>query len=123
MQGLAPWPTGAHLSVAHLASVAQVQFLGEDIHHSLVAMLWQRPIYKIEEDWQQILAQGESSSSKKKKKKRGRLATDVSSGPIVFTKNKQTKPSQNANKIEVSKMKSQILLWHPFHQNPTDKLC
>ena len=40
---------------------------GSGLHHSLVAMLWWQPTYKIEEDWQKMLAQGKSSSGKKKK--------------------------------------------------------
>ena len=42
-----------------------------------------RPTYKIEEHWQWMLAQGQSSS---KQKKKGRLATDVSSGKIFHSK-------------------------------------
>ena len=40
-------------------------------------MLWQQPTYKIEEDWQQMLGQGQSSSGKKQKK-----------NPGIFNKNK-----------------------------------
>ena len=41
-----------------------------DLHHSSVATLQWQPTYKIEEDWQQTLAQGESSLAKRKKKKK-----------------------------------------------------
>ena len=33
----------------------------------VMAMLWQQPTYKIEDDLQQMLAQGESSSSEKRR--------------------------------------------------------
>ena len=36
---------------------SQVRILGADLHH-LSAMLWWRPMHKVEEDWQQMLAQG-----------------------------------------------------------------
>ena len=48
---------------------SQIQILGTDPHHSS-AMLWQWPGYKIEEDWQQMLGQGETSSAKKKKQEK-----------------------------------------------------
>ena len=35
-----------------------VHIPGVDLQHSSAVMLWQRPIYNIEEDWQQMLAQG-----------------------------------------------------------------
>ena len=54
------------LSLVHSALVTQVQFLGVDLHHLLVATLWQWPTYKIEEDWQQMLVQGKSLSEKEK---------------------------------------------------------
>ena len=55
------------LSSAHSAVVAWVWFLGVALHHLSVAMLWRRLTYaKKEEDWQQMLAQGESSSAIKK---------------------------------------------------------
>ena len=38
-----------------------------DLHHLSVAMLWQQPTCKIEEDWQQMIAQGESSPEEKKR--------------------------------------------------------
>ena len=50
---------------------SQVWIQGADLHH-LSAMLWWQPTCKIEEDWQQMLAQGESSSAKKKKKRKKR---------------------------------------------------
>ena len=58
-------PVTQWLSSASSASVAQVQFPSVDLHPSLAAMLWWLPTYKIEEDWQWILAQGESFSAKK----------------------------------------------------------
>ena len=45
------------------------------------ATLWRRPTYKVEEDWQ-----GCELSDNLPQAKRGRLATDVSSGPIFLTK-------------------------------------
>ena len=42
--------------------------MGEDLHHSS-AMLWRQPTYKIEECWQQMLAQAESSSEKKRRER------------------------------------------------------
>ena len=64
------WPCGltVKFSALHFSSPCSVA------RHSSAAMLWQRPAYKIEEDWQQMLAQGESSSEKKKylKKKKKR---------------------------------------------------
>ena len=62
-----------------------VWILGEDLRTAHQAMLWRHPTYKIkedwqdislgtvllkqkEEDWQQMLAQGQSSSPKNKKK-------------------------------------------------------
>ena len=64
-----------------------VQLPGADLHTTHQAMLWQHPIYKIEEDWPgcwlshgfpqakreslaMMLVQGQSSSPKKKKKKK-----------------------------------------------------
>ena len=44
---------------------SRVQIPGADWHH-LSATPWWQPTYKVEEDWQQMLAQGESSSAKKK---------------------------------------------------------
>ena len=73
------------LSLVCSALVAWVQFPGTGSHHLSAAMLWWQTTYKIEEDlhrhelranlpqpkkeedWQQMLAQGESSSLKKKK--------------------------------------------------------
>ena len=37
---------------------------GTDLHTAHQAMLWQHPTYKVDEDWQQMLAQGQSSSPK-----------------------------------------------------------
>ena len=45
-----------------------VWILGVDLHTTHQAMLWWHPTYKIEEDCQQMLAQGQSSSPKKEKK-------------------------------------------------------
>ena len=54
--------------MAHFASVAWVQFLGVDLHPLSVSdcAVVAAHIQK-EEDWQQKLAQRESSSAKKKK--------------------------------------------------------
>ena len=45
----------------------QIRIPGTDLRH-LSAMLWQLLTYKVEEDWQQVLAQGESYFFSKKKK-------------------------------------------------------
>ena len=79
-------PSGV-VKLVHSALVSrgsQVQLPGTDLHTARQARLWQHPIYKIEEDWhryqlinslvqakkeedwQQMLAQGQSSSPKKK---------------------------------------------------------
>ena len=51
---------------ASAARVSLVKILGTDLHTTHQAMLWRHPTGKIEEDWQQMLAQGQSSSPKKK---------------------------------------------------------
>ena len=78
------WPTGIVVKFMCSASVAQgscVQILGADLHTTHQVMLWQHPIYKIEEDWHRCYL-----SNNLPQEKRGRLATDVSSGPIFLTK-------------------------------------
>ena len=58
------------VKLVHSALAAQglqVQITDSDLYTTHQAMLWQRPTYKIEGDWQQILAQGQSSSAEKKK--------------------------------------------------------
>ena len=60
-------PSSAVVKFACSALVAwglQVQILGANLHTAHQAMLWCHPTYKIEEDWQQLLAQGQSSSPK-----------------------------------------------------------
>ena len=56
------------LRLTRSASAAWVQFPGADLHHSSVSghAVAATHIQK-EEDWQEILAQGESSSAKSKK--------------------------------------------------------
>ena len=49
----------------------RVLILGADLCTTHQAMLWLYPTYKIEEDWQQILAKGQSSSPKKQNVKVG----------------------------------------------------
>ena len=64
---------GVVVKFAHSASAAQgsqVQIPGADLCTTHQAMLWQHPTYKTEEDWQQMLAQGQTSSSKTKAKKK-----------------------------------------------------
>ena len=51
------------------ASTAQgspVWIPGTDLHTAYQAMLWWHPTYKVEEDWQHMLAQGQYSSLSKK---------------------------------------------------------
>ena len=43
---------------------SQVQILGADLHTTHQDMLWQGLTYKTEEDWQEMLAQGQSFSQK-----------------------------------------------------------
>ena len=59
---------------------SQVQILDTDLHVALGAMLWQCPTYRVEEDWHRCWL-----SDNLPQAKRGRLATDVSSGPIFLT--------------------------------------
>ena len=47
-------PRGVVIKFTCSTSVArslQIQILGVDLHTAHKAMLWQRPTYKIEEDW------------------------------------------------------------------------
>ena len=80
-------PSGIVVKFVHSTSAtqrSQVWIPGMDLHTIHQAMLWPHPIYKIEkdqhrcylrvnlpqqkeEDWQWMLAQGQSSSSKEKK--------------------------------------------------------
>ena len=65
------WPYGrvVKYDVLLFSSLGSwVPIAGADLYH-LSAMLWWQPTYKIEKDWQQMLAQGASSSTKKRKKK------------------------------------------------------
>ena len=59
------------LSLACPAPVAQVQFLGMDLHYSTISghAVLMAYIQK-EEDWHWMLAQGKSSSAKKDKRKK-----------------------------------------------------
>ena len=62
------WPHGLVVKFGALCFGSpglRVQMHSADPHHSS-AMLWQWPTYKLEEDWQQMLALGKSSSGKKK---------------------------------------------------------
>ena len=64
------WPCGVVVKFSHSTSVAEgswVCILGMDLHTTHQAMLWWHHTYKKEEDWQQILAHGQSSSQKKRK--------------------------------------------------------
>ena len=66
------WPGGIVVKFAHSATVVQgspLQILDTDLHTTHQAMLWWHPAYKIEEDWQQILVQRQSSSPKKKEER------------------------------------------------------
>ena len=53
---------------AAVARALWVWIPGTDLHTTHQAMLWRRPTCKIEEDWQQMLAQGQSSSPNKQTK-------------------------------------------------------
>ena len=67
---------------AVVAQGSQDQNPGVDLCTTHQAMLWQHPTYKIEEAWNRC-----SLGDNLPQAKGGRLATDVSSGPIFFTKN------------------------------------
>ena len=62
-------PVAQWLNLACCALADQVQFSVADLHHSLVTMLLWRPTHKIQEDWQQMLAQGNVSSFPQQKEK------------------------------------------------------
>ena len=73
-------PGGIVVTFVHSASAAQglwVWILGMDIHTTHQAMLWQHLTYKMGEDWHR--------DSFLKQKERGRLAIDVSSGPVFLS--------------------------------------
>ena len=85
------WGAGPHGRVVNFvrsASVSQgllVQILGTDLHTTHQAMLWQHPTEKSQND----LQVGYTTmywDFGERKKKRGRLAADVSSGPIFLAK-------------------------------------
>ena len=62
------WPSGIVVKLVHSASAAlgsEVQIPGVDLHATYQAMLWWCLIDKVEEDWEQMLAQGPSSSQTK----------------------------------------------------------
>ena len=64
------WPGGIVVKFVHPALAAWdswVQISGADLHNSHQVTLWEHPTYKIEEDWQQMLAQGQLSSPKKRR--------------------------------------------------------
>ena len=66
--GFGDWPGGVVVKFACFALVAQglqVQILGMDLLIAHQGMLWQHPTYKIEEEWQQMFAQGKTFSPKK----------------------------------------------------------
>ena len=86
------WPGGMVVKFAHSTAVAQclwIQIPGTDLYTAHQAMLWQHPTYKIEEDWQHMLAQGQSSSqnkTKQNKNKRYPLWNMVSQGAVRVMK-------------------------------------
>ena len=59
----------------------------QDLHVAHQAMLWRHPTYKTGEDWQQMLAQGQTCSPKKKKKQEETKASLFSDGKIVYVEN------------------------------------
>ena len=82
-------PSGIVAKFTCSTSVVQdfrVPLLGADLHTTRQAILWQHPIYKIEEDWH-----GCSLRDNLPHLERGGLATYVRSGSIFLTKktNKQ----------------------------------
>ena len=64
---------------------------GVDLHTFHQAVLWWHPTYKVEEDWHRCYLRDNLPQAKRR-----RLATDVSLGPIFFTK--KTKKSLKTNK-------------------------
>ena len=64
------WPGGVVVKFVYPALAAawglQVWIPGTDIHTAHQAMLWWHLTYKIEEDWQWMLAWGQFSSPEKK---------------------------------------------------------
>ena len=54
---------------------SQVWILGTDLSTAHQDMLWQCTAYKIEEYWQQMLAQGQSSLPKKKRERENLIGT------------------------------------------------
>ena len=62
----------------------RVQIICVDLHIIHQTILWRHPTYKVEEDWQRYLL-----SDNLPQAKRGRLAADVSSGPMFLTKEKR----------------------------------
>ena len=77
-------PSGVVVKFVFSASVAQGSWAwipGVDLCMAHQAMLWWHPTYKIGKDWHRCLLRANLLPAK-----RGRLATDVHSGPIVLTK-------------------------------------
>ena len=82
-------PSGVVVKFALSTSVAwrsQVWIPGADLHTTHLAMLWWCPTCKIEEDWYRCQLRINVPQAK-----RGRLVTDVSSGPVFLTKIKKRK--------------------------------
>ena len=85
-----------------------------DLHTAHQTMLWWHPTYRIEEDLQQILAQGQSSSPKEKERKhlkseikKLRIETDNKQEEIKWELIKFMKEIEEKNKI-VSEMKTEL---------------
>ena len=108
-------PGGIVVQFAHSTlevSGSWVQILGADLGTTHLAMLRWCPTYKIKigtDVMAQMLNQQQSSSSK-----RGRLAADVSSGPVFLPKEK--KPNQYMQSIQdfrgAPPKQNKILLWN-----------
>ena len=90
-------PVASWFNLVHSTLAAWVQFSGANLHYLSVATLWQQPTYKAEEDWQKMLAQGESSSSEKKMSFHFSLYNEA-----------------ETNEAEI-KDKIHFLLWRIFH--------
>ena len=94
---------------------------GTDLYTAHQAMLWQHPTYKIERHWHRCCL-----SDNLPQAKRGRLATDVSSGPIFLTKKKKKRITFIWRRLTIYQTAECRFLWNPdvwglhFNTFPTE---
>ena len=87
------WPGGIVVKFMHSALAAQgllVRILGADLHTAHQAMLWQVCYIEELDGFTTRIYNYVLGLWGEKSKKRGRLATDVRSGPILLTKKKSS---------------------------------